>query len=211
MMMCVYPEGADLNRGTITKVNRHTGEVRVLQYDDYTHPGVKVIRSVFIPPGASPGVIVKRIISAKPADKKLTILKLVAHGDAGMLFLSGPVPAVPLTQFTVDEFADLRPHFDSLRGVIHLHGCGVASDTSIVVGGTIENPITIPGTWKGSSEGLTYEKAPGSKRGYRLMSKLAQVTGISVVAALNVQPYLATNFKGETVWVYPNGYAVPSW
>src|SRR5262249_36494693 len=149
MMMCVYPEGADLNRGTVTKTDRRTGEVRVLSYDALNHPGVKQIVNVFIPPSASPGVIVKKIISARPADKKLTYLKLLPPGAVGMLSLPGRLPALPLAHLSVDEFADLRPHFDTLRGVIHLHGCGVASDTSIVIGGTIENPITIPGTWKG--------------------------------------------------------------
>src|SRR5262245_10974129 len=200
MMLCVYPDEADLNRGTIIREDTRTKKVQILTYDQYTHPWFKEIQNVFIPLYASPGMIVNRIISAKPAGKKLTYLKLVAHGEAGWLFLSGapdpPIPpALPLAHDNVDEFARLRSHFDPLRGVIQLHGCGVASDTRIVVGGTYGHPITIPGTWRGSGEGLTYKAALAqaesggyTKLGYLLMSRLAQVTGIPVEAPLHKQP-----------------------
>jgi hypothetical protein len=104
--MCVYPWGADLNRGTQTVIDNRTQKVKaVMNYDQYTHLGATIV-NVFIPEFASPRQIVKRIIAAKPAGKKLTILKLAAHGDTGQLYLSGTGDRPP-------HPADARQH----RGV----------------------------------------------------------------------------------------------
>ena len=206
MLMCVYPMGADLNNrgmGTTRVIDNRTQKVkRVEDYDQYTHKGATV-KNVFIPDAASPGQIVKRIIAAKPAGKMLTILKLVSHGDTGMLFLSGTgdhPPRLPLTHLNIEEFAELRPHFDPLRSAIHLHACGVASDTSINAGGPVDSPNTIPGSWKG-----------GTGLGYKLLDRMAVLTGIPTMAAIDVQLYLNTVFKGKTVCVEPTGRAWLSW
>jgi hypothetical protein len=174
-------------------------------FDDIYHKG-SAITNVFIPPNTPQEMIVQKIIAAKPAGKQLTTLKLVSHGNTGMLALSGPKGS-PLTFANAEPWADLKPHFNRPSAVIHLHGCGVASDTSVVGGGTIDNPDSVPGQWLG-----------GTGLGYDLMSRLAYLTGVPVQAALDVQIYLYTKnpgsqdpFKGKNVYVTPEGDAWLSW
>jgi hypothetical protein len=190
------------------KIHNVTKIRRIKLYDELYFKG-SAITNVFIPPNSDQEHIVQRIIAAKPDGKQLTTLKLVSHGDSGRLCLSG-VQAILLDHGNADAWGALRPHFCRPSSVIHLHGCGVASDTSIVAGGTPDNPNTVPGQWVG-----------GTGLGYALMSRLAYVTGVPVQAALDDVTYLYTTasdnnrpqdpFKGKTVYVTPDGDAWLSW
>src|SRR5262249_24966061 len=133
MIMCVYPQFVYFPPRCMQKVEDVTGEkdpqeqalVCSLPYQESTHPDTHAhklqtynqirypgatIKNVFIPPNATPKLIVQRILAAKPAGKQLTVLKLCSHGDSGMLFLSGE-DGIPLHVGNVDPFAELKPHF----------------------------------------------------------------------------------------------------
>src|SRR5262249_54897995 len=109
MIMCVYPqfvsfhEFGSFDAGCMKKVEDITGEkdpqeqalvcslrhqesihnvthVRKLKtYYQMKYPGA-TIKDVFIPPNATPKLIVQKIIAAKPAGKQLTVMKLSSHG-----------------------------------------------------------------------------------------------------------------------------------
>lgn len=114
-------------------------------------------------------IIAQRIRSVAGSDL-ISTLYLCAHGNSGYLQLG-----TGLTTATAMSFSVLRGRFDFM-GIIQIHGCGVASSTSITApGGTIEHPNVVPGTFTGSGLGL------------ELLRSLATHTGALVEAAINAQ------------------------
>ncbi len=114
-------------------------------------------------------VIAQRIRSVAGSDL-IETLYLCAHGNSGYLQLG-----TGLTTATAMSFSVLRGRFDFM-GMIQIHGCGVASSTSITApGGTVEHPVVVPGTFTGSGMGL------------ELLRALADSTGALVEAAINAQ------------------------
>jgi hypothetical protein len=123
------------------------------------------------------------------------VLQLEAHGDYGQLYLSGShYGAIPLVRANADVFDRLRPYFNPPYGAVYLHGCGVGSATTIVKGGTVDNPSTQPGTWGTSDDSL----------GYQLLKQVAKRTRVGAMGAINAQMTDGT-FRGPRVWVYPDG------
>ena len=128
----------------------------------------------------------KRIIAAKPAGKMLTILKLVSHGDTGMLFLSGTgdhPPRMPLQR---------PPQLRGVRGAAPRTSTRSARRSTCTPAGwpatrastpavPVDSPNTISGSWKG-----------GTGLGYKLLDRMAVLTGIPTMAAIDVQLYLET-------------------
>jgi hypothetical protein len=114
-------------------------------------------------------MIVQRIRSVAGNDQ-IDTLYLCAHGNSGYLQLG-----TGLTPTTAPSFSVLSGRFASM-GFIQIHGCGVASSTSITApGGTVEHPLVVPGTFTGSGLGL------------ELLRTLANHTGALVEAAINAQ------------------------
>ena len=196
-LVCSYPYQESIHNVT------HVRKLKT--YFQTRYPGA-TIKNVFIPPNATPKLIVQKIIAAKPAGKQLTVMKLSSHGDSGLLFLAGNPPSIPLHVGNVDPFAELKPHFYAPASVIQLQGCGVASNTSIIAGGSDTDPVLVAGTWRG-----------GVGLGYELLSRLAYLTGVPVHAALHPLSDKGTDFEpwdsyaNDTVYVTPDGRAWLSW
>jgi hypothetical protein len=114
-------------------------------------------------------VIAQRIRSVAGSDS-IETLYLCAHGNSGYLQLG-----TGLSSTTAPPFSLLNGRFGSM-GFIQIHGCGVASTTSITApGGTVEHPLVVPGTFTGSGLGL------------ELLRTLANLTGALVEAAIHAQ------------------------
>ena len=87
---------------------------------------------------------------------------------------------------------------DNSRVGVEIHGCGVASDTSIIgPGATIEKPFCLPGSTQNGNNGLIFLK------------KLAKSINRKVKAGLHCQTvenrYDTWKFEGPTITVTPWG------
>lgn len=182
--------------------NRKTGKAVHKGPSIAWFPGAQKTRELIIRLGTPIDHIVAQIIACKPKNEFITILRLGSHGDAGGISLGGE-DHVPLVFGNADCFKALREHFQPPRGVIQIHSCGVASDETIVAPGTKpKEHVFRPGRWKGPirpNEDLV------SRLGYRLLSRLAEVTGVPVTAPFNAQSQYANSLKGPQLWVYPDG------
>jgi hypothetical protein len=84
-------------------------------------------------------------------------------------------------------FAPLRDCFHPYRRMIHIHGCAVASETSVV-------PPVTRGTFTGNPRG----------GGLQFMTELAKWTRCTVQGNIDAM-WLGVCFFGDTVLAYPNG------
>jgi hypothetical protein len=134
-------------------------------------------------------------IRSEAGSAQLSDLYLCAHGNSGYMQLGQG-----LTVSNAYGFNVLHGRFESM-GIIHIHGCGVGSDTSVTGGGSVSAPTCVPGTFGGDQLGRSHAGA-----GYELLRALANHTGAWVEAALNCQydDPLYT-YEGPTVLVTPGG------
>ena len=146
--------------------------------------------------------IKSRVTTAGGGYNSIRTIILAGHGNAGYVQLG--------TGLTIAEV----PHFTHLRNFmtptpaengIEIHGCGVASASSILGNGsTITNPICVSGMYEYP------EVRPGVRvvrgAGYALLAALANTVGRNVTAGLNCQ-YADANwaFEGPTITVAPSG------
>ena len=105
-------------------------------------------------------------------EEKIRWLYLVAHGDSGRLELGEGLDAG-----TARYLSDLRKHFEDGSQIL-VHGCGAASDSSILAGENSDGSrVHIPGTYRGGTMG----------HGYLFLKAIADATGVPVTGAVNAQ------------------------
>lgn len=165
-------------------------------------PNAKKYRDLVIRVGTPLEHVVGQIIACKPKGEHITVLRIGSHGNAGGICISGE-KNIPLAYVTADCLAPLKVHFKPPYGVIQIYACGVASDESIYQPGTRpEERKFRPGVWHG---GIRPGDSLAQRLGYRLLARMAEVTGMPVLAPFDVQPQYATSLKGPQLWVYPDG------
>jgi hypothetical protein len=171
------------------------------EYAPGLHPG-KTIRRVIVRQQMTLETVVAQILDGKARAEKMELLRLCAHGDSGGIWLGLGLK----TQWT-PSLAPLREHFvDRLTDKkVEIHGCGVASDTSILkpsadlIHPRLED--TVPGTFGGQRDRVGF-----GGQGFMFLLSLAVVTMTRVEGAINVQ---AANrqfrYFGDSVIVWPDG------
>jgi hypothetical protein len=153
----------------------------------------------FVYPGESIRTIVrdtkKNILEAKWGYYSVDMIRLCGHGDSGQLQLGEG-----LTESNADQFSELavcmKPDYQRIG--VEIHGCGVASDTSVLgASSTINNPICVPGS------------SQNGDRGRNFLKKLAKAIGRHVKGGLNCQYVLDRyddwKFEGPTITATPWG------
>lgn len=164
----------------------------------------KTVRRLVVGPKVPIPETVRMIIDALASGEKIELLRLCAHGDSGGLILgSGLVSA------NTEGLRPLRLHMDTNAGLqskkVEIHGCGVASDTSVLKPNT--NPThpgtgdVLPGSFSGQRDHVGF-----GGRGYMFLLSVAVCVMAKVEGAVNVQ---AANsgfrYQGQSVIVAPNG------
>ncbi|MDD5034261.1 MAG: hypothetical protein PHE55_05840 [Methylococcaceae bacterium] len=160
-------------------------------------------RQIFVPKGCSTETLVDFLRKEAERHGKINLLRLCAHGDSGVLFLGGGSRGIDANA-AYDNFQQLKASFDQRPGArreIKIHGCGVASDTSL--------PQTSP-----DSRGVYYvgpgtfqSKDVNSGQGYWFLKGLANATGAGIQGAVNAQrPWPDFRFRGPTIYAYPDSY-----
>ena len=127
---------------------------------------------------------------------KVQILRTVAHGDSGFYRF----PHMWVEAGISLEYARLTRTF-ATNARFELHGCGIASETSILKDGVAVEDATVANTVSGTFSGRS------TGRGLKYLRKVASTFGVPVTAGVDVQiaePNKFT-FEGDTVTVYPNG------
>ena len=127
---------------------------------------------------------------------KVKILRTVAHGNSGVY----EFPHLWNVNLISAEYQQLRTVF-APNARFEMHGCGIASETSILKPGvdirdaTVGN--TVPGRFSGRATGV----------GLVYLRRVASVFGVQVVAGIDVQVVSPRSwrFEGDTVIVYPGG------
>jgi hypothetical protein len=146
------------------------------------------LRTVRLPLHTPPNTAVTLIRKQLGPSEKMDILKLCSHGDYGQVFLAGQDDKDNALKFdSANLFAPLRDCFHPYRRMIHIHGCAVASETSVP-------PPATQGTFTGDRNGV----------GLEFMTELAKWTRCTVQANVNVE-WGQVYFTGPTVLAYPNG------
>src|SRR5262249_34729311 len=147
--------------------------------------GQKTVRKVFVGPTVPIPETVKMILDAKARSEKIELLRLCGHGNSGGLILgSGLVTA------NVDGIRPLQAHMADGAGLrskrVEIHGCGVASDTSVLTDSadpTHPKPgDVLPGTWSGQRDRVGF-----GGRGFMFLLSLACTLMTKVEGAVNVQ------------------------
>jgi hypothetical protein len=166
--------------------------------------GNKTVRKVFVGPQVPLPETVRMIIDAKSNGEKIELLRLCAHGNSGGLILGsglvvGNVEGLRPLQSQMDNGAAIRSK------KVEIHGCGVASDTSVLKDDA--DPIHpkvsdgVPGTFSGQRDRVGF-----GGRGYMLLLSIAVCVMAKVEGAVNLQ--VANNtfqYQGKTIIVDPNG------
>jgi hypothetical protein len=134
------------------------------------------------------------IQNAKLGYQSVDMIRLCGHGDSGFLqFGEG------LNESNAGEFSELAPFMkrDLYRVGVEIHGCGVASDTSINAKSNINNPVCVPGSTQNGG------------RGSGFLIKLAKAINRNVIAGINCQTIYNSaddwRFEGSTITVKPDG------
>jgi len=129
-------------------------------------------------------------------DQKLAIVRIAAHGNAGILFF----PAMYNARLVHSRWDQLRAHYNP-NAQLEIHGCGVASQTDVLKPrANARNPDlsdVVPGTFYGRADGL----------GLTYLRAVARTFGIPVTAGIDYQ-FVEPNdwqFEHDTVTVFPNG------
>jgi hypothetical protein len=149
-----------------------------------------------IDPGTPAGEIVDRVLKPIGPDQKMHIMRMVSHGNTGHM----EFPRMEDPLLIGLEYQRFRNYFDPAAR-LELHGCGVASDTDIAKPGTdFRHPKAsdaVPGKFAGYTNG----------RGLTFLRRVANVFGVQVVGAVDVQHVSANRweYEGDTVTVFPGG------
>lgn len=163
---------------------------------------------------------VDRIIEMVTDNKvKINLLRICCHGETGQLYLGNRPKGIQIEM--LEPFRKLKPHFATGPGArreIKIHACGVASDTPVgadprvltcvregkcsvndlhIVPGTFKHPSQMKRSWIAELFG-----GKEHKRGLEFMEAIAELTGASVQAAINVQSADLT-YRGPTIFVFP--------
>jgi hypothetical protein len=144
--------------------------------------------------GNSADQIVKAV-NKVAAGRKVRVMRMVSHGDSGGFMF----PELWNVNLVSQKLAALRATFAPL-GRLELHGCGIASETSIVKPGARSDPPSmrdvLPGTFAGRSNG----------RGLQYLRRLASVFNVPTTGAVNAQWVSGRDwgYEGDTVTVFPN-------
>lgn len=171
------------------------------EYVTGSHQG-KTVRRVIVAEDMYLPEVVKKILGAKPSHEKLELLRVCAHGDSGGIWLGRGLKA----QWT-PALEPLREHFvDRLQGrKVEIHGCGVASDTSVLKPGA--DPFhprleeTVPGHFGGERDRVGF-----MGQGHTFLLSIAVVTMAPVEGAINVQAAdRRFTYFGDSVIVWPDG------
>lgn len=142
------------------------------------------------------GVDIVKVVTEKTRDRRIRVMRTVAHGNAGIYWFPGFWNVHLVSQ----DFMKLTPLFAGIAR-LELHGCGLASETDILKPGIAirdaNETNTVPGTFTGRSTGA----------GLVFLRRIASIFKIPVVAGIDVQRvHLDTfDFQGDTVTVQPNG------
>lgn len=146
--------------------------------------------------GDDPRKVIDAILKPIGPRQRIRTIRVLAHGDAGgMLF-----PGLINVNLVTPEWKRLIKCFEG-RAKVELHGCGVASETSILRPGTSAmNPKfedIVPGTFTGKSTG----------RGLIFMRKVVATLGLQVTAGIDYQISTSNDwtFEHDTVTVLPEG------
>jgi hypothetical protein len=129
-------------------------------------------------------------------NSQVQVLRTVAHGDYGYY----EFPHLYMEDMISLEYARLKKIW-APNARFEMHGCGLASETSILRKGVAARDAkshnTVKGTFSGRSDG----------KGLRYLRRVASTVGAQVVAGVNVQeaPPNSFGFEGDTVTVVPNG------
>jgi len=127
--------------------------------------------------------VVRAIATDVRSQRSIWRLMLLAHGNSGWLELG-----TGLDSNSARFFSALRSYFTPNGEGIEIHGCGVASSSVV----TLEVQKGTGQSWSGAA--WLYE--------------LARVTGVQVMAAVDVQwTHDDGFFNGPYQVVQPNGYA----
>lgn len=147
-----------------------------------------------------PQTIVDKVLAALGTEK-IQFIRILAHGNSGVLFFPGMANA----RLIATEYSRFKPHF-APQPRLEIHGCGVASDTSILKDDDVIIPTIkdiVPGQfriWRQDHRGLQY------------LRRAAAVFGIPVVGGINTQVFKATgwdwSYIGDTLTVFPDGHFV---
>jgi hypothetical protein len=168
--------------------------------------GQRTVRKVVVGPSVPIPETVRMIVDAKAGGEKIELLRLCAHGNSGGLILgSGLVPA------NVEALRPLQLHMDNGAAIrskkVEIHGCGVASDTSVLkddADPTHPNLAdTLPGSYSGKRDRVGF-----GGQGYMFLLSVAVCVMAKAEGAVDVQ--VANNtfrYHGKTVIVDPNGEA----
>ena len=151
-------------------------------------PPPHTVRIVGLPLHTPPSTAVALIRKQLGPSEKMDILKLCCHGNFGTVFLGGLNDFKnALMHDNASVFAPLRDCFHPYQRMIHIHGCAVASETSVV-------PPATRGTFTGKPDG----------GGLVFMNELAMWTGCAVQGNIDAI-WFGVYFFGDTVLAYPNG------
>ena len=137
--------------------------------------------------------IVKRIIEKVQVHRSIKALRIIAHGNAGSIYLKGS-ESHRFKTTDMWSFECLKPYM-AHHGFCELHSCGVASATSVVGSGAIDNPECVPGTDAADSDGRS------------MLWALSVALGVPVTAGFNCQTVEDNDdfeFEGPTLKAYPN-------
>lgn len=166
--------------------------------------GNKTVRKVVVGPTVPLPETVKKVIDALKSGETIELLRLCAHGDSGGLILGSG-----LVTGNVTGLGPLEPYMDKGEALrtkrVQIHGCGVASDTSILKDGA--DPVhpkledLLPGTYGGRRDRVGF-----GGRGYTFLLSVAVCLMTKVQGAVNFQSANpAFLYQGKTILVDPDG------
>ena len=144
---------------------------------------------------ASAKDVINAVKSIVGVNDRVRVMRLVGHGDAGIFLF----PYMVKHYLISPEYVQLRKVFSAIAR-LEIHGCGVASETSILKPGVAMNRAnvhnTVPGRFHGNSNGA----------GLVYLKRVAAIFNVPTTAAINLQyANYDWGFEGDTVTVYPNG------
>lgn len=137
-----------------------------------------------------------RVAKGLAGGDKVRTMRMLSHGNSGVFFFPDMWNVNMLSQ----KYTGLRSIFASL-GRLELHGCGIASETSVLrAGADPQNPSPrdiVPGTFAGRSSGV----------GLTYLRRVASIFNVPTTAAINAQLVSGRDwsFEGDTVTMFPNG------
>ena len=148
-------------------------------------------REYYVVPKQTITNMVTSVRASLGSKEKIRWLYLVGHGDSGWLQMG-----YGLGETNAYELKGLKSVLTSDAHIL-IHGCAVASDTSILKpGGSVDHPKFSAGQYKGGTKGS----------GYKFLRAVADATGAFVSGAINAQfGDKSFHYEGPTLTVAPGG------